>query len=210
MLELCFLNAGVGRRFEMRKGVEWQFCELSRCFEDDSLKAFFENGVFMVTNEWITFRAFDDRNTIYEVKLSAVEEGEIQFWIPDKKSLFHYEPLKDFEKENREIDMSAFIKSRNPSEKITICENVEEKFVRNPYTETLVMEIDRSSNVLRFYVTVTYQSQYGKKMRGSSFLKETDSRLKTMTLDEEVTFDFNDDSFMEVMKKITNYCEKKM
>ena len=162
MLEISFPNVGVFRRFELRKGVEWQFCELSRCFEEDSLKASFENGVFMVINEWITFRAFDDKNTTYEVKLSAVEEGEIKFWIPDKKSLFHYDPLKNFEKEHREIDMSAFIKSRNPSEKITICENVEEKFVRNPYTETLVMEIDRSSNILRFYVTVTYQSQYVK------------------------------------------------
>jgi len=209
MLEIDFSCEGVHRRFEIKHGVGWSFCVLSNCFEEYGQDAYFRDGVFVVENDWITFRALDDRNTVYEVKLSAVKEGKIRFWVPNKKSLVFCGPLGDFEKENGEIDIAAFLKSKNQPEKITICKNDVEPERKNPYMETLEMEIDRSNDVLRFYLTVTDRAQYVESSPENISGKETGSRIKTMTLDKEITFDFCNHSFMEIMRKIFNYCDRK-
>ncbi len=209
MLELNFFDEEIGRGFELKSGVCWPFCLLSDHLKNYGLEAYFKEDVFVVTNEWITFRALNDRNTIYEVKLSAVEEGKIRLGVPGKKSQLHSGPLNDFEKENKEIDMAAFLKNKEQPEKIAICENVVKPIEDIPYTETLLMEIDRSSDILRFYLTVTYKPQYAESLSESIYHEKTDSRIKTITLDNEVTFDFCNDTFMEIMKKIMNYCERK-
>lgn len=209
MLEIEFTKVGVAGRVEIKKGVGWKFCQLSWRLGDYNQEAYFKDGMFVVTNEWLTFRALDDRNTIYEVKLSAVEKGEIRFWVPSKKPLFHGGPLEKFEKEDGRIDIAAFLKNRKQLEKLTVCEHVVEPIEDEPYTETLVMEMDRSSDILRFYLTVTYRPDYVEISTRGMFDWKTDSRIKTITLDKEVTFDFCNDLFMEVMKKITAYCERK-
>ena len=209
MLEIDVVNMGVAGKIEIKKGVGWKFCELSWRFDKYGQEAYFEDGVFVVTNEWVTFRASDDRNTIYEVKLSAVEEGKIRFRASDKKPLFHDGPLGDFEKEDREIDIAAFLKNNNRQGKITICENEVKWPDDEPYTETLQMEIDRSSDMLRFYLTVTYRPGYEEILSRGSFDWKTDSRIKTMTLDKKVAFDFCNEPFMNVMKKVIDYCERK-
>ncbi|MBQ7955746.1 MAG: hypothetical protein IJ282_08335 [Lachnospiraceae bacterium] len=168
MLVLDFCNAGINAKIEIEKGVGWKFCELSWRFRNYAFDAYFKDGEFVITSEWITFRALDDRNTIYEVKLSAVEEG-----------------------------------------KINIYEDAVKTMKKKPYTETIQREIDRSSDILRFYLTVTYEPGYVEKSRRGSFPWKTDSCVRTMTLDKEVTFDFCNDPFMKVMKKIMDYCERK-
>ena len=206
MLEILFpKKRGCRECLEMKKGVSWQFC----CFPKEvrGYDAYFNDGEFVVTNELVTFRALDDNNTIYEVKLSALEEGKIRFEVPYRKPLHQGSPLKAFENENREIDMAAFIKT-NPTNRITICERVVEPESEEPYTETLQMEIDTNRDILRFYLTVTYRTPALANVREiMSYWKET-CRIKFMTLDNEITFDFENNAFMEVMKKILDYCEK--
>lgn len=209
MLKIHIVDVGVVGEIEIKKGVGWKFCQLSRRFKDYGHEAYFKDGVFVVANEWITFRALDDRNTIYEVQLSAVEAGKIRFGGSGKNPLFHGGPLGDFEKEDREIDIAAFLKNNNQPGKIAICEHEVTWPDDEPYTETLQMEIDRSSDILRFYLTVTYRPDYVESSSRGSFDWKTDSRIETMTLDEEVTFDFCNEPFMEVMKKVMAYCERK-
>ena len=209
MLEIDITDVVVAGGFKIGKGVGWKFCELSWRFDKYGQEAYFEDGVFVVTNEWITFRASDDRNTIYEVKLSAVEEGKIRFRASDKKPLFHDGPLGDFEKEDREIDIAAFLKNNDQPGKIMICEKEVAWPDEEPYTQTLRMEVDRSSDILRFYLTVTYRPDYKENSSGGNFNWKTDSRINTMTLDKKVTFDFCNEPFMNVMKKVIDYCERK-
>lgn len=209
MLKIDFFKEGNGRGVEISIGVGWQFCVLSGNFKNHPQETYFKDGVFVFTNEWLTFRAFDDRNTIYEVKLSAVEDGATRFWNPDKKSLFHDGPLREFVKENGEIGIAAFLKNQNQLGKIIICEEAVNYPDSRPYTKTLAMEPDRSRDILRFYVTVTYRTQSEEKTSRIFSLTEVKSRVKTMTLDNEVTFDFDKNSFMDIMKIIEPYCEKK-
>lgn len=209
MLEMKFTNVGVVGDFEIKRGVGWKFCELLWRFEKYGYEAYFKDGVFVVINEWITFRALDDRNTIYEVKLSAVEEGKIQFRSTYNKLLLHGGPLEEFEKEDRELDIAAFLKNKNQPGKIMIGESLVKPLDEAPYTETLVMEIDRTSDILRFYLTVTYQPHHVETSSRGRFDWKTDSRIKTLTLDNEVTFDFYNEPFMKVMKQIAAYCERK-
>ena len=209
MLNLDFSNVGVKRRVTLKEGVEWNYCDLFRCFDEYGLEADFKEGVFVASNDLITFRAFNDRNTIYEMKLSAVEEGKVRFWLLGQQSLIPGCALGEFEKENRELDIAAFFNKKSKQEKITVCEHVERLTAECSYTETLEMEMDRSADIIKFYVTVEYRIQSAEKSGKSSSDKEAGSRIKTMTLDNEITFDFNRDYFMEIMKKIERYCERK-
>ena len=209
MLEIIYIRDDkLEENIEISKGVDWKFCVLSGRYRDSEPRVGFRDGVFVVTNKWLTFKAFDDTNTIYEVKLSALEEGKIRFEVPYRKPLHQGSPLKAFENENREIDMAAFIKT-NPANRITICERAVEPESEEPYTETLQMEMDTNRDVLRFYLTVTYRSPALANVREiMSYRKET-CRIKFLTLDNEIMFDFENHAFMEVMKKILDYCEKR-
>ena len=209
MLKIDFLNKKNGGGFEIEKGVGWQFCVLESCFKNYHNETCFKGGVFVFANEWLTFRALDDRNTIYEVKLSAAEAGEIRFWASDKKSLFNDGPLREYKKDNGEIEIAAFLKDKNKQEKIIICEKSVRFPDSRPYTQTLAMETDRSSDLLRFYVTVAYRTESEEELTESISSKKIRNRIKTMTLDNEVTFDFDNHSFMEIMKKIEIYCARR-
>ena len=209
MLEIIYFEKDKREEYiEMSKGVSWKFCTLSGSYRDSEPEAYFKDGVFVITNKWLTFRAFDDTNTVYEVSLRAVEEGRINFKVAYWKHLDQGSPLKKFEKENREIDMVSFLKT-NPTERITICERKVEPEKEEPYTEALQIEIDRSSDVLRFYLTVTYQFPALANVRKVMSYRKEENRIKIMTLDDEVTFDFENHAFMEVMKKIMSYCKKR-
>ena len=209
MLEIIYIrDDGLEENIEISKGVDWKFCVLSGCYRDSEPEACFVDGTFVVTNKWLTFRAFDDTNTRYEVSLRAVEEGRIRFEVPYRKSLYQDSPLKEYENENRGIDMVAFLKT-NPADRITICERVVEPEGEVPYTETLQMEIDRNSDRLRFYLTVTYRFPKLANVRKIMSYRKEECRIKDLTLDNEIKFDFENHAFMEVMQKILNYCEKR-
>ena len=151
-------------------------------FKEYGQTAYFKDGEFVVKNDWISFKALDDCNTIYEVKLSAAEAGEIQFGVPFDVPLFQDSPLREFENEDRKIDMPAFLKNLVQPGKIKICEHVREWKGETAYTETLEMDIDRDSDILRFWITVTYRPK-SEESPQESILRERDSRIKTMTLD---------------------------
>ena len=209
MLKLIyFRDDELEENIEISEGVDWKFCVLSGCYRDSEPEACFVDGTFVVTNKWLTFRAFDDTHTRYEVSLRAVEEGRIRFEVPYRKPLDQGSPLKAFENENKEIDMVAFIKT-NPEDRITICERVVEPEREEPYTETLQMEIDRSADILRFYLTVTYRTPELANVREIMSYRKEKCRIKDLTLDNEITFDFENHTFMEVMKKILDYCKKR-
>ena len=76
------------------------------------------------------------------------------------------------------------------------------------YTETLEMEIDRSCELLRFYLNVTYQPQYAEESQEQSADGQKQSKGKKKVLDDGLTLDY-DKNFMEVMKEIMSYCEKR-
>lgn len=207
MLEILFPKKR-GRRecLEMKKGVSWQFC----CFPKEvrGYDAYFKEGEFVVTNELVTFRALDDDNTIYEVKLSAIKRRKIRFKLAYGKPLFPGSPLKNYEKENKDIDMKSFLKAE-PQGRIKICEHhVEKSEDEAAYTETLEMEIDKNSELVRFYLTVTYQPQYAEESQKQDSGGQQQKKRKTRTLDDDLTLDY-DKNFMEVMKEIMSYCEKR-
>ncbi len=204
MLELLFPKKRGNREcFELQKGVGWQFCTFPE--QVKGYDAYFKDGIFVVTNELLTFRALDDCNTIYEVNLSAVEKKKICFGVSYGKPLFQNSPLKKYEKENREIDMVAFLKTE-PQGRILVCEHKEKSEDEGPYTETLEMEIDRSSNVLRFFLTVIYNLKCKEKPQeqGSALQKHNIIKI----IDDELVLDYSE-QFMEVMKKVMSYCEKR-
>ena len=207
MLEILFpKKRGCRECFEMKKGVSWQFC----CFPKEvrGYDAYFKDGEFVVTNELVTFRALDDNNTIYEVKLSAIKRRKIRFKLAYGKPLFPGSPLKNYEKENQEIDMKSFLKAE-PQGRIKICEHHEEKSEDEAaYTETLEMEVDRSCELLRFYLNVIYQPQYAEESQEQSADGQKQSKGKKKVLDDGLTLDY-DKNFMEVMKEIMSYCEKR-
>ena len=209
MLELFFGNVSIFSDFKIQAGVGWQFCLLAGHFENRGLEAYFKDGEFVVTSDRINFRALDDWNTICELKLSEVEKGAIQFGVPNRKPLFPGSPLRGYEKEDKEIDMAAFLNDWDQKEKITICERRVESERKESYTEMVQMEVDRKNDILRFYVTITYQPEDVESPQEEDSYKARGSRIKTMTLDGEVTFDFADCSFMKTMKKIVDYCERK-
>jgi len=209
MLEIIYIRDDeLEESIEMSEGVDWKFCVLSGNYRDSEPEAGFVDGTFVVTNKWLKFQAFDDTHTRYEVSLRAVEEGRIRFEVPHRKPLYQGSPLKAFENENREIDMVAFIKT-NPAERITICERAVEPEREEPYTETLQMEIDTNRDRLRFYLTVTYRFPELANVRKIMSYRKEECRIKDLTLDNEITFDFENHAFMEVMKKILDYCEKR-
>ena len=204
MLEILFpKKRGNRKRFEMQKGVGWQFCSFPE--QVKGYDAYFKDGIFVVTNELLTFRALDDNNTIYEVNLRAVEKKKIRFEVSYGKPLFQESPLKNYEKENSEIDMAAFLKTE-PQGRILVCVHKEKSEDEGPYTETLEMEIDRSSNVLRFYLTVSYQPKCKEKTQEQGAALQKRSRIKI--IDNELVLDYSE-QFMEVMKKVMSYCEKR-
>lgn len=209
MLKIDFSAVGIERVVEIEKGVDWQFCLLSDCFKDCSQEAYMKDGVFVVTNRWLTFRAFDDEHTVYEVKLSAVEEGLLRFFSSRNTFEPQYGPLQEFENAHGEIELADFLKDKNNLEKIMIYEKLVKYPDSRPYPEKLFVEMDRSNDILRFYVDVIYQNQVEDDTSECHFLKSIKSRIKTMTLDDEVTFEFEEHSFMKIMKKIECYCERK-
>ena len=116
MLEIIYIRDDkLEENIEISKGVDWKFCVLSGRYRDSEPEACFVDGTFVVTNKWLTFRAFDDTHTRYEASLRAVEEGRIRFEVPYRKPLYQDSPLKEYENENREIDMVAFLKT-NPAD----------------------------------------------------------------------------------------------
>ena len=204
MLELLFpKKRGNRERFELKKGVGWQFCTFPE--QVKGYDAYFKDGIFVVTNEFLTFRAFDDCNVIYEVNLPAVEKRKISFEVSYRKPLFQNSPLKKYENENREIDMAAFLKTE-PQGRLFVCEYKEKSEDEAPYTETLEMELDRSSNVLRFYLTVTYRSEGKEKTQEQGSALQKDNLIKV--INNELVLDYSG-QFMEVMKKVMSYCEKR-
>ena len=206
MLEMNYIRDDeLEENIEISKGVDWKFCILSSCYRDSEPEACFVDGTFVVTNKWLTFRAFDDMNTRYEVSLRAVEEGRIRFEVPYRKPLYQDSPLKEYENENREIDMVAFLKT-NPADRITICERVVEPEGEVPYAETLEMELDRSSDRLRFYLTVTYRPEGKEKPQEQGAALRKDNLIKV--INNELVLDYSE-HFMEVMKKVMSYCEKR-
>ena len=208
MLELRFIeNDKVVDIFEIKKGVGWQFCMLFDKKEEHAQMASFKDGKFVCKNKWISFRALDDANTIYEVKLSAIEKGEIRFGSSYNIPLNSGTPLKEFENEDGKIDMQAFLKYWNQSGKMLISRHSWEWEGETSYTETLEMEVDRSHDILRFYVSVTYQAQE-EQPKENSLYRRTGREIKTMTLDGAITFEFMKYTFMEVMKNVTKYCER--
>lgn len=209
MLRFYFPELKFIRSFEIGHVADWQFCLMAECFKDCGQEVYVKEGEFVVKNKWITFRAFDDRNTMYEVKLSMVEKGLVQFLGFRDEPLFSYGPLQEFEKENGKIEMADFLKDKNKLEKIRIYEKLTEYSDSCPYTETLFMEMDRNRDILRFYLTVAYRTQSGEDTSECMSPKNIKSRIKTMTLDEELTVEFKKKSFMEVIKKIEQYCERK-
>jgi len=207
MLEILFpKKRGCRECLEMKKGVSWQFC----CFPKEvrGYDAYFKDGEFVVTNEFVTFRALDDCNTIYEVKLSAIKRRKIRFKLAYGKPLFPGSPLKNYEKENKDIDMKSFLKAE-PQGRIKICEHhVEKSEDEAAYTETLEMEIDKNSELVRFYLTVTYQPQYAEESQEQSADGQKQCKGKKKVLGDGLTVDY-DKNFMAVMKDVMNYCEER-
>ena len=197
MLELIFpKKRGTRECFELQKGVGWQFCSFPK--QAKGYDAYFKDGIFVVTNELLTFRAFDDCNVIYEVNLPAVEKRKISFEVSYRKPLFQNSPLKKYENENREIDMAAFLMTE-PQGRLLVCEHQEKSEDERPYNETLEMELDRSSNVLRFYLTVTYQPKRQEKTQEQGSALPKDNLIKL--INNELALDYSE-QFMQVMKKV--------
>ena len=101
--------------------------------------------------------------------------------------------------------MAAFLKTE-PQGRLFVCEYKEKSEDEAPYTETLEMELDRSSNVLRFYLTVTYRSEGKEKTQEQGSALQKDNLIKV--INNELVLDYSG-QFMEVMKKVMSYCEKR-
>lgn len=207
MLEMLFpAKRGCSECFEMKKGVGWQFCSFPKTVK--GYHAYFKDGEFVVANKWLTFRALDDNNTLYEVNLRAIKRRKIRFKLAYGKPLFPGSPLKNYENENKEIDMKSFLKTE-PQGRIKICEHHEKKSEDEAaYIETLEMEIDRNSGLLRFYLTVTEQTQDAEESQEQSADEQKQSKGKKKVLGNGLTVDY-DKKFMEVMKDVMSYCEKR-
>lgn len=207
MLEMLFpAKRGYSECFEMEKGVSWQFCHFPKTVK--GYQAYFKDAEFVVANKWITFRALDDNNTIYEVNLRAIKRRKIRFKVSYGKLLFSGSPLKNYENETKEIDMKSFLKTE-PQGRIKICEHhVEKSEDEAAYIETLEMEIDQSSELVRFYLTVTEQPQAAEESQDQSTDGQMQSKGRIKVLGDGLTVDYNK-NFMGVMKDVMRYCEER-